>query len=303
MTGLSAPARLRLPPLDVTLRKMRRAAIDGSRSVVVSTWTGDAAHEAAGRDAVAMLGVLSRRLRDRVAYANDVYGRQDVQTIEETLERKAGACDDTTVAMLALGMGAGIRGRIAVLFTPEDDGRLYPTHVLPLFEVEPGRFLPVETTRDVPLGEWPDAPAGSEWEFHDVTGTLLHLPIGDLFGAIGSVVGGVLGLGAASSDAKAKKSIAKAEVQGKKVEADALRYVADQETYRFKQELAARERAQRAEIQARDTEALRSVQARERVLTTFERALPTLGLAAGALALAKIVPAIIGGARSRRRAA
>lgn len=270
-----APARsvhLDDPPLAGTLAAIAAAAERGASSDVVARWTGEATRAVGdGRRWRAVLEELARRVRSSVTFGPDSYAGEDVQDVEETLERRrVGDCDDFAVAMLALGRRIGLRGAAAVFLAGE---KLVAVHVVPAFEdpERPGEWVPVELTRDVPFGEWPHVGSG-QWSLeplqeHDDAG----------FGGLGliPIVDSIIGLFTADKAAKATKSAAKDNRKAAEEQADALRDVAETNAAVEREKLAAAERNL------------------ERVLDFGRRAAPLLVGAVGLYVLSRLV----GGAR------
>ncbi len=214
----ASPARrLDRPTLSTSIDAIAEAAYQGAGSELAARWTADAARELGdGRDKVRVLSQLADRVRAAVAFAPDEYAGENVQPVEETIlppeagGRGAGDCDDLTVAMLALGRRAGLRGA-AVVFEEERGGQFVPTHVLPAFEEpeRPGEWIPVELSREIPFGRWPAMGEG-RWTTYPMQEGIAPT-LADIFSTI---VGGALSLFGIDSGADAAKKAAKETRKG-----------------------------------------------------------------------------------------
>lgn len=105
-------------------------------------------------DELGEIAALFMFVRDRIRYVQDVNEVETVQTPEVTLEVGAGDCDDKSTLLAALLESIGHPARFAaVAFAPDAF-----EHVLveTRFNWRGQDWLPLETTKQVPLGWYPD---------------------------------------------------------------------------------------------------------------------------------------------------
>lgn len=249
---------------------------DGARGEVAGRWVAEAAHETDGRDVLAMARALAARMRAAVAYARDAYGADDAQTIEATIFRTAGDCEDLAVAFGAVAMRAGARVALAI----ERDGEGVPVHVLPLVEhPTEARWLPVDLTdRGYVFGRWPREVA--RFEVFEVVARS-----GASLGFLGDLIGGVVGLFTKNKELKTAKKVAQIDADAKKAEAAALT-----ETAKLQAETV---KASEAAANLRTAATLATFQ------DIVKRSLPVVVVATVARPLLDVVGAFAG--RKRRR--
>lgn len=197
--------------IDQNARLLAGLIRRGARGGVASEWVAQAAHNTDGHDPLGMARFLAERFKRQVAYAEDEYGRDDPQTLEETVDRTAGDCEDFAVALCALALRAGARVALAFLLTPEGA----PRHVMPLVERTntTGVWEPFEITiRGVQPGTWPHPPA--EYVIVEIVPAA-----GPGLGFLEEIFSGIANVVTGNQQAKAIKSQAKATTAAAAIEA------------------------------------------------------------------------------------
>lgn len=250
----------------------------GARGALAAEWTAQAGHVVDARDGLAVARHLGERVRRQIAYVPDEYGRDDVQTAETTVARTAGDCEDFAVLFGALALRAGLRVGLAILH--DQDGT--PVHVLATVEdPKDGRPVPVELTRLVSFGTWPnDVARYSLWNV---------VPEGSRgLGFLPALIAGIASAGAAIFGAKQQTDQAKAVAKSNaSVAASQAQVARDQAGAAF----AAQKLAEQA--------------ATERTRVSLETVGRVVPVAAAALVAAAVLPRVIdavSGAKPKRRA-
>lgn len=94
-------------------------------------------------------------VRDNIRYTGDIRGVETIQTPRATLEMGVGDCDDKSLLLASLLESIGKATRFVAVGFRDFGGH---SHVLvEVFLGKPGRWVPLETIKDVPAG-W--EPAG-----------------------------------------------------------------------------------------------------------------------------------------------
>lgn len=135
----------------VTLEVMRRLAREARLDPAIQRLAIELTSDVANEDFYGEIEALHAFVRDEIRYVQDV---NDVETLRlpmETLELRAGDCDDKSVLLAALLESIGHPARfVALAFEPD----LFE-HVL--VETKLGnRWLPLETTKEVAPGWEPE---------------------------------------------------------------------------------------------------------------------------------------------------
>jgi transglutaminase-like putative cysteine protease len=105
-----------------------------------------------------MAAAVCRYVRDNVQYVRDVRDVETIQTPLKTLDLMAGDCDDQSILVASLLEAVGFNTRFLAIKTAANGPFL---HVVSQAEIEPGEWMPLETTEPWEPGHFPIRVAGA----------------------------------------------------------------------------------------------------------------------------------------------
>lgn len=134
-----------------------------------------------------LLAALYGELLEAFVYVDDPDGSELVQAPDVTL-RRGGDCSSATVLVLSFARGLGLRTRLAVVVTPEEDGGGRASHVFGEAETSRGTWEPLDLAEGMPFGQAHELPEGAYLERYPV------LPSGPGLGFLDGLFSAVAGI-------------------------------------------------------------------------------------------------------------
>lgn len=136
--------------IKTTLSLMVKLAREGRKSYPVRRLAENLTTGLRQKDFVGEVREIHQYVKNHIRYCKDIRGTETLATPEKTLENMIGDCDDKALLASALLESIGHPTRFVAL--GKKPGQF--THVI--VETKIGkRWIPVETTEDVPLGWYP----------------------------------------------------------------------------------------------------------------------------------------------------
>ena len=136
--------------IKATLALMVKLAWEGKDAYPVRRLAEQLVREVKQKNYLEEARKIQEYVRDHIRYTKDIRGTETVATPQKTIERGLGDCDDKALLSSALLETIGHPTRFVAV------GRSPDSYVHVLVETKiANRWIPVETTENVPLGWYP----------------------------------------------------------------------------------------------------------------------------------------------------
>jgi transglutaminase-like putative cysteine protease len=144
--------------IKLTLQAMSRLTKAWKKDPGIRQLAASLVRNVAQYDAAGEVRALHAFVRDAIRYTGDIRGVETIQTPRATLEMGIGDCDDKSLLLASLLESISKATRFVAVGFRDGGGH---SHVLVEVLMGKGRWVPLETIKDVPAG-W--KPAGIKRE-------------------------------------------------------------------------------------------------------------------------------------------
>lgn len=114
MTATSHAMSMGVAGVFQTLAQMRKAVIDGRRSMKVRNAALSVVFLEPEKSDIHQATALFEFVRDHIRYIKDIHQVETISTAEKTLESQIGDCDDQCILLASLAESVGIPSRFIV---------------------------------------------------------------------------------------------------------------------------------------------------------------------------------------------